>query len=368
MHVLSLNRIRLLIATVAFFASATTARAELHGGIEIGAKGVKATVLDITPHADGYELSVKSGESINTTLSAGIAKNGKFDDKAIEETVAAVKQFHNRMTKDMKVPPERISIVGSSGLFSAIVDKPEAIAANQKVLAEAVQNAVGVKMDFIDAKREAELSIAGIMPKKYHAQSVLIDIGSGNTKGGYPADKGFATMSTPFGTVTFTERIRKAEGDFAKTAKDLRESLLRPALREDLKNLTDLKSRKRVYLSGGIVWAACTLSHPEATSAFTPLSVKDIDALLDKIAAGKEFPMPDLTAIADEAKRKKATAEIERIKSTFTPQQLLAGLHLLKALSSEVNFEQEGMQVFFARHGYLGWLLAYVTEKGTTRK
>ena len=29
-----------------------------------------------------------------------------------------------------------------------------------------LQKAVGVKMDFIDARREAELSIAGIMPKK----------------------------------------------------------------------------------------------------------------------------------------------------------------------------------------------------------
>jgi len=343
---------------------AAPARAELHGGIEIGAKGVKATVLDVTPHADGYELSVKSGEAINTTLSAGIAKSGKFDDKAIDDTIAAIKTFRDRMIKDMHVPAERISIVGSSGLFAAVVDKPDAIATNQKLLAAAIEKGFGMKIDFIDAKREAELSIAGIMPKKFHAQSVLIDIGSGNTKGGYPTEKGYATMSTPFGTVTFTEKIKKVEGDFTANAKALRESTLRPAFKEDLKQLRDIASRKRIYLSGGIVWAACTLSHPEATSAFTPLTVKDIDALLAKIAAGAEFPVPDLSGIADEQQRKKAESEIARIKTTFPPQQLLAGLHLLKALASEMNLEDADKRIFFARHGYLGWILAYVAEKG----
>jgi exopolyphosphatase/pppGpp-phosphohydrolase len=353
-----------VIGIIAFSAATTPARAELHGGIEIGAKGVKATVLDVTPHADGYELSVKFGDSINTTLSEGIAKTGKFDDKAVTDTVAAIKQFRDRMIKEMNVPAERISIVGSSGLFSAIVDKPDAIEANQKLLATAIQEAVGVKLDFIDAKREAELSIAGIMPKKFHRESVLIDIGSGNTKGGYPIEKGYATMSIPFGTVTFTEKVKKSEGDFAATAKELRESLLRPALKEELKNLKDLAARKRIYLSGGIVWAACTLSHPEATSAFTPLTVKDIDALLDKIAAGKEFPAPDLAGIADEAKRKKAESEIARIKTTYNPQLLLAGLQVLKALASEMNLDDADKKVYFARHGYLGWILAFVAEKG----
>jgi exopolyphosphatase/pppGpp-phosphohydrolase len=361
---LAFHSLKVWLGVLALVLVAAPARAELHGGIEIGAKGVKATVLDVTPHADGYELSVKLGDTYNTALSAGIAKTGAFEEKAIADTITAIKQFRDKMLNDLKVPAGHISIVGSSGLFSAIVDKPDAVEANQKVLSAAVQKAVGVKMDFIDAKREAELSIAGIMPKKFHRESVLIDIGGGNTKGGYPLEMGYATMSIPFGTVTFTEKVKKADGDFAAAAKELRESLLRPALKENLKNLKELASRKRVYLSGGIVWAACTLSHPEATSAFTPLTVKDVDALLAKIAAGKEFPAPDLAGIADEAQRKKAASEIEKIKAIFPPQQLLAGLHLLRALASEMSFEDGGKQIFFARHGYLGWILAYVAEKG----
>lgn len=360
---LPIRSLRICASLLVLVAFTAPVRAELNGGIEIGSKGVKATVLDVTPHADGYELSVKYGDTTNTAISAGIAVNGKFEEAAIAEVAVAIKQYRDKMIA-MKVPADRISIVGSSGLFSAIVDKPDAIEANQKVLSAAVQKTVGVKVEFIDARREAELSIMGIMPKKFHDKSVLIDIGGGNTKGGYPLDKGFATMSIPFGSITFTERAKKAEGDFAATAKDLRETLIRPALKKELGNLKELESRKRIYLSGGIVWAACTLSHPEATAAFTPLTVKDIDALLAKIAAGNEFPAPDLSAIKDEAKRKKVESDIATIKKIFPPQQLLAGLHLLRGLASEMKMDAEGTHIYFARYGYLGWILAYVAEKG----
>src|SRR5262249_46841679 len=51
----------------------TPARAELHGGIEIGAKGVKATVIDARPGPDGLAVKVLLAGTHNSTLVAGIA-------------------------------------------------------------------------------------------------------------------------------------------------------------------------------------------------------------------------------------------------------------------------------------------------------
>src|SRR5215208_6726661 len=88
---------------------------------------------------------------------------------------------------------------------------------------------------------EVQLSIAGTIPQQReddkpgnerHA-AMLIDIGSGNTKGGYqqaistpatgiPVDE-FVTMGIPFGTVTFTNeatRYRKEEGGLREFALD----------------------------------------------------------------------------------------------------------------------------------------------------
>jgi hypothetical protein len=358
---------RLLLAVSLLVALAAPARAELHGGIEIGAKGVKATVVDVAPAGDSYELAVKLAETANTTLSAGIAKEGKFDPKVVVETAAAVKGFRDKM-KDLGVAPERIYVVGSSGLFAPIQDKADQVVENQKALAFAVAEAVGVKMDFISAKREAELSIVGIVPRKHQDSGILVDIGSGNTKGGYrTADGGLVTMSAPFGTVTFTERVKKAGGDFGPAAKGLRESLLAPTFAKELAGLKELDSRKRIYMSGGIVWATSTLACPGQSGAFTPLRVAEIDGLLAKFAASNEFPAPNLGEIGGEAKRKKAAAEIEKVKGVFSPEQLHAGLHLLKALATEMKWDQGEKQVAFARHGYLGWILSYVTEKGTAK-
>jgi len=50
------------------------------------------------------------------------------------------------------------------------------------------------------------------------------------------------------------------------------------------------------------------------------------------------------------------------VKKGFTPEQLLAGAEILKALAEEFDFAKE-KKVYFARQAYLGWILAYVIEK-----
>ena len=53
------------------------------------------------------------------------------------------------------IPVEKLHVVASSGLFSSLEDKPEAIKANQTALQEGIEKACGLKVVFIDVKREA---------------------------------------------------------------------------------------------------------------------------------------------------------------------------------------------------------------------
>src|SRR6266511_2095569 len=168
------------LALAALLLVSSAARAEVHGGIELGAKGVKGTVIDISGEGETQEVKILLAVSHNSTLSAGIAATGKFDPKAVADAAAAVVRFAERMKKEFKVPAERIHVVGSSGLFSGVADKPETIPPNREVLAKAVEDASGIKMTFISDEREAELSIAGIVPKSRAGTALLLDIGSGN--------------------------------------------------------------------------------------------------------------------------------------------------------------------------------------------
>src|ERR1051326_6747089 len=126
------------LAAVLLLAVPST-RADVHGGIEIGGKGVKATVLDVTSAAEGYDARSLMAKTQNTAIVKGLAATGRFDAGAVAETASAVAQFADQMQKEYKVPAERLYVVGSSGLFSPIEDKPDAIKANQEMLAEAVQ-------------------------------------------------------------------------------------------------------------------------------------------------------------------------------------------------------------------------------------
>jgi exopolyphosphatase/pppGpp-phosphohydrolase len=349
---------------VPFLMCPAPARAALHGGVEIGAKGVKATVIDARPGPHGLSVKPLFAGTYNATLSEGIAANGKFDPRALQATAAAVKKYVEEIEGKHKVPKENIYVVGSSGIFSPIEKDREAVKARQAELARAIKDATGRTMDFISPRREAELSIVGIVPRKLQDVSLLIDIGSGNTKGGYrDATKKFITFAVPFGSVTFTKAAEKrSASDPVKGGASVAEENLRPLLRSAVKEHPALTGRERVYLSGGACWALANFVKPADRSGYAALTGKDIDTY-HKMLASKpgEYPVVDLSALS-EKDRAAAEKDIARIKKTFTPAQLLAGAEILKALSSEFKLQGE-KKLYFARNGYLGWILAYAALK-----
>ena len=103
-----------LLALCLATAPARAAEGSRHGGIEIGAKGVKATVIEVTPGREGYDTKQLLSKTSNTTPAA--LKGGKFREDAIDETAEEVGKFFKQMETDFKVPAENIYVVGSSGL------------------------------------------------------------------------------------------------------------------------------------------------------------------------------------------------------------------------------------------------------------
>jgi len=351
-----------------------SARAELHGGIEVGSTGVKATVVRVTPQTDGTDLKVEMGKSVNTTLVAGLAESGTFDAEALKDTVEQVGKFYSLLQSEHRVPVKNIYLVGSSGLVSALGAKKDRIQANQDLLADAVRKATGKGMDFITVEREIELSILGIVPPKQRGDALLLDIGGGNTKGGYcSGEKSFVHVSVPYGTKTFTEAVKlrsaKSQTPFPAQVSELATELLVPALKQQVEKQPGLATRERVYLSGGAVWALATLVRPADRSALVELTTADLDAFLKKLTDDpKSIPAADIDGITGKVARTEVTLELRRIKDTFNPQNLLAGATILKTMSQELDFARAGKKIYFARNGYLGWLLAYVNEQSGVRK
>ena len=348
---------------------------ELYGGIEIGSKGVKATVIRVTEGEEGNIIKLIYAEVVNTTLMQ--LKDNKFAPDVIRDTVQAVQRLHGRMLAEYKVPEERINIIGSSGLR----------ADNPQDLVQAVRDKLGKPLSFLDVESEVQLSIVGTIPQRYRTKSgwadnrgvsVLIDIGSGNTKGGYQVirqmptgapDYDYVTVGIPKGTVSFTNEVSQAVSDndeleaFARKARELSPASLRSALRKEMERKPGLFNRQRVYLTGGIVWAMATLLHPDDRRTLVPLTSDEIEMFYRQVTRDpqglQKLLNPDLSKrIPNRAMRKDAEKELEAVRNSFSPRNLIAGAEILRAVNQE--FSLTGKRIRFARYGYLAWILSYV--------
>ena len=240
----------------------TPARAALYGGLELGAKGIKSTVVDVTQGPNGLRVKILLAGTKNTTLVEGIATSGKFDALALKETAAAVRSTAEEMATKHKVPKDHIYVVASSGIFTPIAKDTKAVAANRAELIKAIGTVAGRPMDYITVGQEAQLSIVGLVPTQFLATSVLLDIGSGNTKGGYQVKAGeYALFDVPLGDATSTPLWQK-----------------KPAVHDPVLAVCPVAEQ---YCPAGHSWQSLTLCSPPTLSnvplghwdAFSPVAV-----------------------------------------------------------------------------------------------
>jgi exopolyphosphatase/pppGpp-phosphohydrolase len=335
----------------------------LHGGIEIGGKGVKATVIRVTPGKEGLHTQMIFASTANTALSG--LEDGKFRPEAVAQTAAAVGRFFKRMQDEYKVPAGNIYVVVSSG-----VPRP----ANFPTLVKEIKQQTGKDLRSINDEEEVVLSFLGAVKPELRGKSMLVDIGGGNTKGGYLDSKpGEAApravyFSVPLGTVTFTSRVQKEGGNFAEAAARLRPSELVKPIATTAAKHPGLLKRQRIYLSGGTVWAMVTLLKPQAADAsYVALSADDIERfhkLVTKDPAA--FPAVNLDGIKDPKLRERAAKDVARVRRTYSPTNLIAGSEILRALSEAL--ELKGKQVIFPRYGFIAWIQSYVEGQTAPRR
>ena len=326
---------------------------QVHAGIELGGRGVKCTVLEIAP--DGLLRRLFS-KTTNTTLSV-LDMGGDFRKEAIDDAVKAIADYHKICREKFEVPEVRVHVVGSSGVPAA---------KNRADFVAAVKKAIGKEIVFIDDKTEVALTFLGVIPKPERGDSIALDIGGGNTKGGYiPDKKALVYVAIPLGSVTFARKVIAAEklskGEpLEDVARRLGETELVKPLREGAKSMPELARRKKVYLSGGMVWALTSIVRPEAVDdAYVTFTKKDIDAFAKAVrkTPGK-FPGVDLAKIEDAGRRLRAKAQLDAVAKAYQSENLIAGAEILLALATAFDLGEKTL--LFPRNGSFGWLTAYV--------
>ena len=154
--------------------------ASVFAGIEVGSKGVKLSIVDVDKNGkSGTAFTILKDTSVNTDFIS-------FSNSTSTATLNGLYDLYTVVTRDLKIPSKRVFTVISSGVKMQAEKE-----AKNKMIEELVGSfRQKIKepertVDVVDVTQEARLSHLGIVPETKRYTTFLIDIGSGNTKGGY---------------------------------------------------------------------------------------------------------------------------------------------------------------------------------------
>jgi exopolyphosphatase/pppGpp-phosphohydrolase len=351
-----MNFIKLLL-NITFFIVFSTVLSfgqnnNLYAGIEIGSKGIKMTVIEILNIKKG-DFKVISYWTENVGISKGIAIDGNLAKADIEKAATVVNTNYIKIKDEFKVNNENIFIVGSSGV---------AMAANTNDLIQIVKTLINKDLEFIDAQTEGKMLLKGCVPPVDYKDSMVLDIGGGNTKGGYVDVKNddnfvFFPLTLNYGSVTLTEAvIKKTKTEFINEYNEKSFGFM-PILREQI-NLMYGKSpialeKEKVYLSGGAVWAFYTLfNEGKASQTFNEFKIEDVinyDAIIKNNYAKYE-------------KLAKTNKDIEAVLKTYSQKYLISGSNILQVCLEAVPGIND-KKLYFAKEGQIAWLISYIADR-----
>lgn len=323
---------------------------DLHAGIEIGPKTIRALVIRVSSAEDDKATIVYS-ETLVNKATAIVA--GKMTPEFIREISQSLKGLSDRLTKSQQVPTDHLYIVGLSDLISD----------NPGDLNKEIQNQIGKQIQYLSPDVEAQLSTLGIITKQTRQNDTTIDnrsismhieIDHSGIKGGYQQLKlstggkpNYETsiMTIPKGITEFAAEAGKYIGEsydykpFVRMLESNSGPVFQNALLEETMKKPGLVTRRKVYLTGNIVWALVTLMYPADTKPFMTITLEDINNFHQRAITDPEALLnPDLSKIRDENVREEVRRDRELIKQLFTPRTLIAGAVMLKHIALDLEF------------------------------
>jgi hypothetical protein len=344
---------------------------DLYSGIEVGSKGVKMSLLEVGKNSkNSGSFKILKDTSINTDFIS-------FTSPTFQATLKGLCNLYSQATNEYNIESSRIFTVISSGVQVQAQKDQKSQWITQLVDSFKLKiKDPKRKVEVIDPLQEARLSHLGIVPDAKRFSTFLIDIGSGNTKGGYfPYDNttDFKLFTLSWGTKSIANAAEKRCDEFDKTLANYNRQLYRVLVGAEEQEIIYAVNSSGAYnmndyiaFSGGIAWAVATLLRPESignsivtvswddVQRFNEILFKDPDALSDLVLVK--------TIRSESMDKEKAAKEIRRVHQVFDQRSLLAGTGLLLKVMRQFKSIYETKQFFLVKNGQVGWISAYVDQ------
>jgi hypothetical protein len=344
---------------------------EIYAGIEVGSKGVKLSVVELGRNAKSSgSFNVLKDTSVNTDFIS-------FSPATSEATLNGLSALYEMVTNTYKIPSSRIHTVISSGvkIQSEKDKKTDLVDALIKSFREKI-NEPDRKVEVVDVVQEARLSHLGIVPDDNRFNTFLIDIGSGNTKGGffpYGNTKDFRLFQLSWGTKSVSNEAEKRCDEFDKSLTNYSKQLYRVLMGVEHNEIIYAVNASGSYplsdniaFSGGIAWSVATLTHPEmAASSVVPVTWEEVMKLSEKLVRNYAS-LSDVMLVKNitqkDVDKTIAAKEIKRVHAVFDQRALMAGTGLFLKLMRQFSSIYETKQFYLVKSGQVGWISAYVDQ------
>jgi len=343
----------------------------LYSGIEVGSKGVKMSLLEVGKNAkNNGSFNVLKDTSVNTDFIS-------FSSPTFQATLSGLCNLYEMASKQYSIESDKIFTVISSGVQMQAQKDQKSDWINRLIDSFRLKiKDPRRKVEVIDALQEARLSHLGIVPDARRFSTFLIDIGSGNTKGGYfPYDNttDFKLFNLNWGTKSTANATEKRCDEFDKTLANYNKQLYRVLVAAEEQDIVYAVNSSGAYnmndyiaFSGGIAWAVATLVRPESIgNSIVTVTYEDVqrfsetlyknytnlsDAVLIKTIRNESIP-------GDAAAK-----EIRRVHQVFDQRSLMAGTGLLMKIMRQFKSIYETKQFYLVKNGQVGWISAYVDQ------
>ena len=342
----------------------------IQAGIEVGSKGVKLSVLEIGKNAKtSGAFNILKDTSVNTDFIS-------FSQPTFQATLNGLYGLYTTATKEYKIPSDRVFTVVSSGV------KVQAEKENKSLFVSRLIDSFKVKInddqrkvEVVDVIQEAKLSHLGIVPESKRYTTFLIDIGSGNTKGGYFPNGNtdyFKLFQLTWGTKSVANATeKKCEDD--KSLLNFNRQLGRVLQTAENSDIIYAVNESGSYpasdiiaFSGGIAWSVATLLHPELIdNSIVPVTFDEVTKFSQKLYTDTILYTDKwiVKNLMDKTLDNDAIAkEVKRVHSVFDQRSLMAGTGLLLKIMRQFEGIYEKKQFFLVKNGQVGWISAYVDQ------
>lgn len=363
-----------------------------YGVIEIGAKGIKPIAVHFEHNGQG---KLQPNDFNNTFGTQDVTPSEEVSIPRVVQAVCEnINQFHHLYGN---LP---VYLVGSSSMANV---------PHRAKLVAAIEKSIQLPIDFITADQEASYLARGIwappLPVYRRCESAVIDIGSGNIKGGYLQDCNPKVEKTEkekfvsfdiqeFGTANFSKQTQQKVDDktfptFVEAAKNTREELEKK-LDEQVRTRPELTNGKeRMYLVGGAVWIVNTLlcldcpqynGRPETRrdqDEYTVIRPADIEEFYHYVTQegekvcdfSQENPYLRRSMDGkyntpwDESRIEKQKVAIQNVCKKFqAPRDLISAAEILRAIKNKMGIN-ENRHIFFMQNNLYTWSRQYLIDK-----